>query len=119
VLQRLQNSELPAAERKQAQEIERNFKHAQKALEEGVKAAEELSKSSSSTGAEQGGHVELKAIEKKEEIEAMFEGASLKNLVSMFSLAAVMMQASPEKMNNPFTKVPPAAGSGLPPISTP
>jgi chromosome segregation ATPase len=119
VLQRLQNSEMPAAERKQAQEIEKNFKDAQRALEEGVKAAEDLSKSSAGTGAEESSRVELKVIEKKEEIDAVFEGASLKNLVSMFSLAAIMLQASPEKANNPFTKVPTAGGSGLPPVSTP
>jgi chromosome segregation ATPase len=121
VLQRLQNSDLPNAQRKQAHEIEDNLKKAQKALEDGVKAAEELSKSSSGKGTESGEEqkLELKAIQKKIEVEATLDGTSLKDLVSIFSLALVALQASPEKMNNPFIRVPTAAGSGLPPVSTP
>ncbi len=114
VLGRMQNTELPAAERKQAREIEENFKNAQKALEDGVKAAEELNKTERESGEE--GQLELKAIEKKVEIEAELEGATLKDLVSMFSLALVALQASPDRVQNRFTSVPTAGGSGLPPI---
>jgi chromosome segregation ATPase len=119
VLNRLQNSELPNAQRKEANEIQENMRRAQKALEDGVKAAEELSKAEKTEGgSEADSRLELKAIEKKVEVEAMFDGASLKDLVSMFSLAVTAMQASPEKVQNRFTKVPTAGGSGLPPIGT-
>jgi len=118
VLQRMQNQDLPAANRRDAERLQKSMKDATEALNGAARTLADGTQGGddSRTSSKAETHIEIKLRQKNIELK-MKKDPSFKEVISIFQLMAVVVgSGTPEQK---FTKVPPAAAGGLPPVSTP
>jgi len=119
LLAKLQNTDLPAADQRDAERLQKAAKEATEALDAAAKALADSSKTPEESGPSKGAtdaRVEINLRTKKLELK-LANDPSFKEVINAFQLMVVVVGQT--ELDRKFTKVPPAAGGGLPPIGTP
>ncbi len=114
VLNRLQTQEMPAAERRDAEHMQKSMKDALAALEEGAKAIQQATKAEKPAGVEEL-RIEVRLQQRNVEIK-LASDPSFRSVIQAFALMAMVVgdPTSVARRANPAVRMPFTPGSGIP-----
>jgi DNA repair exonuclease SbcCD ATPase subunit len=117
LLSKIQSSKLPAAQRRDAEKMEKAAKNALEKLNNAANAIDDARKASEegSSASQAETKIEIRVRDKKIELR-LDKYPDFKDVIHAFALMAMVVGQG--KPGHKLTHVPPAAGGGLPPIGT-
>ncbi len=121
ILHGMQGQDLPEAERRDADRIQKAAEAATKAMNDAIAALDDTRKSSEEAGTSAGdSKIEIRVVEKKVEIK-LASDPSFRDVIRAFALMAQMVGDTANAARTARTVRIPAGipGGGLPPVSTP
>jgi chromosome segregation ATPase len=120
ILRRMQNQDMPAAERRDTQRMQKAIDDHQKALEAAAETIVKTQDEVEQEDAEDVTQVEVRLVERRLEIR-IAEDPTFKDVINAFALM-VQIVGDPTtiaRQTSPAVRMPPPSGSGLPPVGTP
>ena len=120
ILQRLQTSELPTADRKDVERIQAAATAATEALNKAARSGSEAKIDEKKPDAQDELRIELRVLDRKVDIR-LADDASFKDVIKAFMLMGQIVgdAASLARKANSSVNMPPTPGSGLPPVGLP